>query len=301
MKAELRAAMRERRLARSMDEIAADGVAISERVAALPALRAPTTVCCYVSVRRELPTAPLLARLRAEGHTVAVPRVMTQEDMEARLLVEPLVRGVLDIPTSDGPVVEPTVVLCPGLAFDVRGTRLGYGAGYYDRWLAAHPGAVPIGLCFDDALLPEVPRAAHDRRMALVVTPQRVIEGRAPIRVVAAVWERGGRLFAARRPPDKMHGGLWELPGGKVDPGETDEAALARELREELGIDARVGEQVGIAATAEIDLVAYRVEADGEPTPTEHDAIRWCTAAEIATLAWAPADRPLLARWTDFG
>lgn len=296
MKAELRARMREVRAGMTDDDRSRAGEAVAERVLGLPLLAAPTTVCCYVSVRRELPTAPLLARLRAAGHTVAVPRVMDRESMEVRQLVEPLVRGVLDIPTSDGPVVEPSVVLCPGLAFDVHGTRLGYGAGHYDRWLSAHPTARAIGLCFDEALLPEVPRDAHDRRMALVVTPTRVVTGRTPTRVVAAVWRRDGKVFAARRPPGKQHAGLWELPGGKVEPGERDEDALARELSEELGVRVTVGAHVYTAATAHIDLAAYEVESGDAPTPTEHDAVQWVEPSQIGALAWAPADVPIVAR-----
>jgi 5-formyltetrahydrofolate cyclo-ligase len=96
--------------------------------------------------------------------------------MEARLLVEPLVVGVLGIPTSDGPLVDGVrVAICPGLAFDRRGFRLGYGGGYYDRWLAAHPGVIAIGACHEDALLDEVPADPHDHPMALVVTPGEVV------------------------------------------------------------------------------------------------------------------------------
>jgi 5,10-methenyltetrahydrofolate synthetase len=296
VKTEMRKRMRDARGRLTEPEIDTAGRDAAEGVLALPALREPTVVCCYVSVRRELPTRVLLDRLQRAGHTVAVPRVLGERNMESRRLVEPLARGVLGIPTSDGPVVSPTVAVCPGLAFDERGTRLGYGAGYYDRWLAARPEVLRVGLCYDHALVPELPREPHDIRMQLVVTPTRLVHGVAPIRVVAAVWVRGGHLFAARRPPGKAHAGQWELPGGKVEPGESDAEALVRELREELGLEARVGAQLGAVATADIDLVAYAVEADGEPVLAEHDASAWLDRGGQDALDWAPADRPLLDR-----
>ncbi len=164
-----------RRLRGGLDEatLARAGQAIRERVLALPEVASAGSVCCYVSVRREVPTRALLGDL---GGRLCVPRVVDHEHMEARAWQEPLVPGVLGIPTSDGPVVHAIdVVLCPGLAFDPRGNRLGYGAGYYDRFLNAHPSAVCVGLCLDEALLDEVPAGPHDHPMAVVITPTRTI------------------------------------------------------------------------------------------------------------------------------
>lgn len=121
---------------------------------------------------------------------------------------------------------------------------------------------------------------------------------RAPVRVVAAAIVRDGRVFAARRGPHVARPGLWELPGGKVEPGEDDRAALARELAEELALDASVGAYVAEAVhdygDVAIRLVAYACVADGEPVLTDHDAVRWVDADGLDGLAWAPADVPLL-------
>ena len=175
MKAELREEMRRRRGTWSPESLERAGNAVAERIQLLPELMGPTAVGCYLSVRRELPMGTLVAWLRSRGHEIAVPRVLGAQDMEFRRLEEPLRLGVMGIPTSDGPVMRIQVAICPGLAFDARGARLGYGAGYYDRWLAAHPGVVAIGVCVEEAVLPEVPCADHDPRMRWIVTPDRTI------------------------------------------------------------------------------------------------------------------------------
>ncbi|GAY15976.1 (deoxy)nucleoside triphosphate pyrophosphohydrolase [Mycobacterium sp. shizuoka-1] len=115
--------------------------------------------------------------------------------------------------------------------------------------------------------------------------------------VVAGALISGATLLVAqrRRPPELA--GLWELPGGKVSPGETDAEALMRELREELGVDVVVGEQLGadVALGPSLVLRAYLVtHTGGAPHPHDHRALRWVTADELATVDWVPADRAWL-------
>ena len=120
------------------------------------------------------------------------------------------------------------------------------------------------------------------------------------IRVVAgAIFHRiDGRphVLAALRGPTMSTPDVWELPGGKVEPGETDPAALARELAEELGIDVEVGAHLGTVHTDHILLVAYATSLRGTrmPVPTEHAALTWVDAEGLDGLDWAVADRPLL-------
>ncbi len=108
-----------------------------------------------------------------------------------------------------------------------------------------------------------------------------------------------GRVLVACRGPGRSLAGHWEFPGGKLEEGEDDRAALVRELREELGLTVVVGDVVGSHVHTypggAIELVVYRCESSGsEPVPTEHEAIRWCRPHELHDLKWAPADIPLV-------
>jgi 8-oxo-dGTP diphosphatase len=122
-----------------------------------------------------------------------------------------------------------------------------------------------------------------------------------PIRVVAAVWIRDGRVLAAERGPQQSNPGAWELPGGKVEPGESDREALRRELTEELGLDAIVGARVGpVSRLGRIELVAYLIDAgDTEPVPSEHATLRWLDRDALWSVGWAVADLPLVAAIED--
>lgn len=112
--------------------------------------------------------------------------------------------------------------------------------------------------------------------------------------VVAGALIDGASLLVAQRKRPPELAGLWELPGGKVSPGESDKTALARELREELGVHVTVGTKLGadVRISATTTLRAYLVtQTGGTLHPNDHRALRWITADELDSLPWVPADR----------
>ncbi len=126
--------------------------------------------------------------------------------------------------------------------------------------------------------------------------------------VVCALIERGGRVLAAQRPAGKAQGLLWEFPGGKLEAGEAAEAALGREIREELHVEivlgARLADAVHDYGKFAITLTPFRAtlrDGGAEPHAAEHAALRWCTPAELRTLEWAPADVPIVAEYLKDG
>jgi 8-oxo-dGTP diphosphatase len=123
-----------------------------------------------------------------------------------------------------------------------------------------------------------------------------------PVQVVgAALVRRGGdgvlRVLASRRTDPPHLAGLWEFPGGKVDPGEDDAQALRRELREELEVEAHVGERIGpdlpIGETAVLRVYLARLTS-GEPALVDHDEHRWLSGPELRDVPWIPVDLPVV-------
>ena len=113
------------------------------------------------------------------------------------------------------------------------------------------------------------------------------------IRVVAAVIRRGDTLLVCQRPAHKRHGGLWEFPGGKCEPGESDVAAIRRELREELDIDPAsvAGSEFEVADAGSPYLIAFiPVTIEAEPSALEHDALAWASIQELLAMPLAPSD-----------
>lgn len=182
---------RSKRAARAAARAARDGIAAVEREAAcrrivasalaLPELLDARVVMGYVAIGSEVDPAPLLDAVRGRGGVAALPRI--EGDVIVAVAhdgASPLAPSGLGTPEPvSGERLSPTevdVVVLPGLAFDAEGGRLGYGGGFYDRYLTRTRSSTwRIGLAFDEQIVDAVPRGGHDLAVDAVVTPTRVL------------------------------------------------------------------------------------------------------------------------------
>ena len=117
--------------------------------------------------------------------------------------------------------------------------------------------------------------------------------------VVAVAFDKDGRFLMTSRPEGKVYAGYWEFPGGKIEPGETPQQALKREIEEELDTEIAVHEKIG---TIEYDYPAFHLSMDcfwcevlsGDLVLKEAEAARWLTKDELDSVQWLPADQTIL-------
>ncbi len=120
------------------------------------------------------------------------------------------------------------------------------------------------------------------------------------IEVVGAIIKDGDRYLVGQRAANKAQGGMWEFMGGKIEPGETPEQALARECREELALEIEDEHVIDSVVheypekTIRLILISCSPKSGSVPKALEHQQIRWVTRAEMDSLAFAPADRELI-------
>lgn len=161
----------------------ADADAIATHLLEAPEVRRAATVAAYISLGNEPGTGPLVEGLHALGKRVVLPMLLPDNDLDWAVYEGPdrlaaASRGLLEPtapPLGPGSVATADVVLCPALAVDRRGMRLGRGGGSYDRALARVPvGTFVCALLYDDELLDVVPAEPHDRPVTAVATPNGV-------------------------------------------------------------------------------------------------------------------------------
>jgi 5-formyltetrahydrofolate cyclo-ligase len=170
----LRKQIRDQKRAMTEDEIDLASARLGELFAATELYRAANTIYGYLPYNQEVRTIPMLEQAIRDGKRVAVPKVYGEEmrfiyvtDFDG---MEKSDFGIPE-PVSDGPVADdPTaLVLMPGLAFDKDGHRVGYGGGFYDKFLEADPNHPTVALCYDFQVLPQIPVDDYDIPVDLVL------------------------------------------------------------------------------------------------------------------------------------
>lgn len=165
-------------------EVLAATRAVREHVRSWPAFRDAVCVCSYISIRSEMPTPGIILRALESGKKVIVPKVFGDalRFFEIRSLTDDLERGTFGVlepvvsRCAETPVEEAGLCLIPGVVFDEHGNRIGYGKGYYDRFLRRLPPGVPtLGMAYDCQVLAEIPSDPTDVPVRWLVTPTRGI------------------------------------------------------------------------------------------------------------------------------
>lgn len=163
----LRAEIRAKKRAMTAQEIEEKSAALAKAFYETAEYKNAKTIYGYLPYNQEVRTTQMLAHALADGKQVAVPKVYGDE-MKFILLsdLSQVAKGYAGIPEpiADGPVAaDPTaLVLMPGLAFDPEGHRLGYGGGFYDKFLAAEPDHPTLALCYDFQMLPHLDTESYD-------------------------------------------------------------------------------------------------------------------------------------------
>ena len=166
-KKELRRSIREQKRAMTEEQIVTASEKLGQLFAATEAYRNAKTIYGYLPYNQEVRTVPMLQRAIDDGKKVAVPKVFGDEMkfiyLDDLTAVEKGYAGIPE-PVADGPVADDkeALVLMPGLAFDPQGHRIGYGGGFYDKFLAAEPTHPTVALCYAFQMLPRLETEEFD-------------------------------------------------------------------------------------------------------------------------------------------
>lgn len=166
-KTELRREIRARKRAMTEEEIETRSAKLAQLFFASEAYQNAKTIYGYLPYNQEVCTVPMLERALRDGKKVAVPKVYGEE-MKFLYLddLNAVAKGYAGIPEpiADEPVAQDktALVLMPGLAFDPQGHRIGYGGGFYDKFLAAEPHHPTLALCYEFQMLPKLDVEDHD-------------------------------------------------------------------------------------------------------------------------------------------
>ncbi len=174
----LRKAMLERLRALPQEQIRTWSEEIAYRVCQMEAFQQAETICVFISMPGEVDTRPIIETARAAGKKMAAPKIqdgrMEFIQFAGESDLAPGAFGILE-PTGSRFAEGKTLIVMPGVVFDQTCRRIGYGGGYYDRYLAQHPQLATVAVAFDLQVLDQIPEEAHDLKPQIVVTEQRIV------------------------------------------------------------------------------------------------------------------------------
>lgn len=180
-KKEIRAEVKKHRRETAPEQIREKSNAICEKFLNLPEFKEAKVVFAYMDCKNEVETKMVIEQCWREGKTVAVPKVFGQvmkyyaihsyDDLEEGYfgIQEPKFESLQEIVCEDG------LMILPGVAFDAERHRVGYGGGFYDRYLEDHPNMVKIAFAFEFQMFEKVPFEAFDRQPEKIITEKRII------------------------------------------------------------------------------------------------------------------------------
>jgi 8-oxo-dGTP diphosphatase len=241
------------------------------------------------------------AALGRDGHRIAAARPLLASGDEVALRVR-LPLGVrvplrMVVGTVSAQTLTATLLAGPPeqLRHVVTLTPTPAGTLVLDELSWTSPGGL-LGRVLDVAVLRRLVLRAQAARLELLAERATALAD-APV-VVATALHRGGRVLIAQRTRPAELAGRWELPGGRVEPGESEPDAADRECREELGMPVRVGGRIGtdlpIAAGVLRVYLAEPAADAPDPQPLEHAALRWVGPDELDDVDWVDADRAVV-------
>lgn len=178
-KKELRGPILARRKAMSTDEVDSLSRIICGKIQQMDVYREADDICLYMPIRNEVDVTGLIGPARRQGKKVWIPLV-TGETMVFNAYEEDKMgeEGAFHIPESSSEEIlspsENTLIIMPGSVFDVHGNRIGYGGGYYDRYLQQYPFCRTAAVCYDFQIVDQLPAEEHDRKPELIVSECRV-------------------------------------------------------------------------------------------------------------------------------
>lgn len=187
-KQQLRKMIKHLRKQQTEAEIKEAGAKLADRIETIEKYQSASWLFCYLSCRGEADTSVLISRALKEGKRLAVPKVIGPGRMifceihSVKNDTKPGAMGILEpfgdtltVPGKDA-VKKDILMVIPGLAFDKKKYRLGYGGGFYDAYMEKYPGIFSAAVCRAFQLVPKVPVCGHDRCPSVVVTENEIID-----------------------------------------------------------------------------------------------------------------------------